>query len=836
MANRGGPLERDTIRDLILPVIRDAGWTNEQITREYRLKAERVMSLGGISRNLGDGYADIVLEATPGTPVVVIEAKRQYSTAQDAIQQAVRYAQQLDVPLAYGTNGHEIIERNLRTGSERKVSAIAAPALAWSEYQQFHGLTDEGARLISQPLNRRRRNVSGDVVTPRYYQTVAINRVLTAIATGHQRILLLMATGTGKTFTAMQIVSKLREYERLIHPEKNYRVLYLADRDQLLKQPMGKDFTEAFGADPLCRILGKADTSREIYFASYQALTGGNPDAGEALGDDALLFSGFRPDFFDLVIVDECHRGSAQEDSSWRKVLNYFTSAVQLGLTATPLQVKQPGSHGPSPVCLPGCEQPAFRQISYEYFGNPVFTYSLKDGIADGYLAPYKVRRVVLTPDAEGWQPTPGEVDRYGREIPSGTYSTPDFEKIVSLLARTKVAAHHLSTTLRKDPTARAIVFCVDIEHASDMRRALIAENPDLVAKDPEWVVRIVGVEDEKERLLDDFTDPEAVSPVVATTSRLLSTGIDVQDLKFVVLFRPVGSMIEFKQIIGRGSRLYPDKYKYEFEIIDYVGANHLFEDPDFDGYPNAITVEHIDTSGNTVDTTTEPTRGEFGSGPEPIDPNVNEPEPPFTVTDPPPPPHPPPPPRRKYYVDTDDGTMTVESEARLVPTTAGGHLVLTEYAQYVRDRIREVGSDADTLRRTWANAGSRHKLLAMLEGDDLDLAEMVEAVGVPGVDPLDALFHLAWDMPAQTRAQRARRARDAHATELAAMTEQARDILEGLLQRYETYGVDDIETPNVFLLDPLSRLGSPTELAQAAGSAENLRNQLDLVQTWLYA
>jgi len=632
MTRPGGPLEYDTIEESILPTVRASGWTDDQIVREYPLKAQLVMSLGGISRSIGDGFADIVLEATPGTPVAVIEAKRKYRTATDAIQQAIRYAQQLDVPLAYGANGQEIIERNLRTGAERQVDHVAAPPLAWSEYCAAQGLDEGGAQLVGEPFNRQRRTVAGDVVTPRYYQVIAINRVLTAIAQGKRRVLLLMATGTGKTFTAMQIVAKLRAYEQVVHPDRNFRVLYLADRDQLLTQPMQKDFGPAFGGDVLHRVKGKVDTSREIYFASYQALTGDNPDS--PTDATQTLFEGFRPDFFDLVIVDECHRGSAAENSAWRAVLDYFSSAVQLGLTATPRDDTVQ---------------------SYDYFGNPVFKYSLRDGVADGYLAPYRVRRVVLSPDAEGWEPTEGELDRYGKAIPDGSYSTRDFERVVSLLARTKVAAHHLSGILRRDPTARAIVFCVDTEHANDMRQALIDENPDLVAADPEWVVRIVGIEGERERLLGDFTDPENDSPVVATTSRLLSTGVDVEDLKYVVIFRPVGSAIEFKQIIGRGTRLYPAKGKTSFEIIDYVGATSHFADPDFDGYPvDKIIHEDVDDTGEVVatdeddqDGTEEPETGDD-------QPMVNEPEPPFTPTNPPPPgpgtePPPPPPGRTKH-------------------------------------------------------------------------------------------------------------------------------------------------------------------------------------------
>ncbi|MDR1634761.1 MAG: DEAD/DEAH box helicase family protein [Bifidobacteriaceae bacterium] len=335
MPQHVGPLEDETVRDLIVPLLRDqSGWLDEQLVFEYCLKQRRTISPGGVSRTIDDGYADIVLEATPGTPVAVVEAKRKYKTATDAIQQAIRYAQQLDAPLAYGSNGQQIIERNLRTGVERTVTEFAAPAMAWSEYCQQRGLDASGADLISKPFNRQRRNVAGDVVVPRYYQVTAVNRVLSAIARGDRRVLLLMATGTGKTFTAMQIVAKLRAHEKLTRPNRNYRVLYLADRDQHLTQPVTKDFTPAFGNGPLQRVLGKADQSREIYFASYQALSGGSPD--NTTDTTSVLFEAFRPDFFDLVIVDECHRGSAEENSTWPRVLDYFNSAVQLGLTATP--------------------------------------------------------------------------------------------------------------------------------------------------------------------------------------------------------------------------------------------------------------------------------------------------------------------------------------------------------------------------------------------------------------------------------------------------------------------------------------------------------------------
>lgn len=801
---RRGPQERDTFREFVVPAIEASGWQPDQMIEQFPVAAQRVATLGGETRQLGSGFVDYVLEAAPGLSTAVVEAKRQYRSAADGLQQALRYAQQLDAPLAYATNGVEIIEHNLRTGHERRVSDFSAPAVALDEYRQLHGLDDTGSSLLQQPLNRGRRDAAGDVITPRYYQAVAINRVLAAIAGGRQRVLLLMATGTGKTFTAMQMVAKLRAHEAAVRPHRNYRVLYLADRDQLLSQPMRKDFIPAFGADLLNRVRGGVDTSREIYFATYQALAAG--------GDREALFEAFRPDFFDLVIVDECHRGSAEENSAWRAVLDYFASAVQLGLTATPR---------------------SDRVNSYEYFGNPVYRYSLRQGIEDGFLAPYRVRRVVLSPDAEGWEPAPGQLDRMGREVPDGVYTTRDFERVVSLLARTRLASRHLSSILRLDATARCIVFCVDTEHADEMRRALVAENPDLVAADPEWVVRIVGVEGEKERLLGDFTDPDKVSPVVATTSRLLSTGVDVEDIKFVVLFRPVGSMVEFKQIIGRGTRLFPDKGKTSFEIIDYVGATVLFEDPAFDGYPTNITREVVDADGEVVGADAVAPDAQAPVGTQPLDdPRVEEPVPAFAVHDP----------AdvepglrqgRKLYVD--DGNFSVVGEARLVPDVASGRLLLTEYGAWVRERVAAEG-DEETLRERWSQAPSRHALAASLAAQGIDVAGLVESAGLTDSDPLDALLQVAWNRPARTRSERVRQVREQRTAELAAQTAEARAVLEGLLARYEEFGVADLETTEVFRLAPLGELGSPVDLARVFGGGEALRAQLDRVQAWLYA
>ena len=804
----GGPTEDETCRDVVLPALAASGWRPGQIRPQYPLVASRVVSLGGASRELGAGRVDYVLEIVPGLPIATVEAKRSFRRATDGLQQSVRYAQQLDVPTALATNGTDVVERDLGTGRERELASYPTPVEAWTRYVDHHGLSDEAQEGLRQPLNRRRRTAALEVMTPRWYQTVAIHRVLRALLAGESRLLLLMATGTGKTFTAMQLVSKLRSYWAEADPRGNHRVLYLADRDALLKQPMGKDFIPAFGSDAVTRVRGSARMGRDVYFATYQALSGA--------GDVDTLFRDYPPDFFDLVVVDECHRGSASEQSSWRQVLEHFAPAAQLGLTATPLRDANVDT--------------------YEYFGDPLFEYSLRQGIEDGFLATYRVRRVVLSPDAEGWRPAPGEVDRFGANFPDDVYRTPDFERVVSLLARTRLMARHLSRLLRPDPTARAIVFCQDVEHAEQVRAALVEENADLVRTDPEWVVRIVGVEDEKERLLAAFLDPESDSPVVATTSRLLSTGVDVEDLKFVVLFRPVGSMVEFKQIIGRGTRLYPDKGKASFEIVDYVGASAKFADPEFDGPPQRVREESVNDVGDVVSVDGE--AGADGSVPE-----LREAEPPYEAGgfgELPPetgvaarvdnvPVR-----RRKLYVD--EGEPRLVGESYSVPRTVDGRLRLLEYGEYVGDQVRRLFPSPEGLMQQWSAGPTRQQVAALLDEHDIDAERLAASAGMPGADPVDVLRHLAWDLPVPTRAHRASRARQEHADELAAMSEQARAVLEALLDRYAEHGVDEIAAGEALQVEPLSSLGTPVEIARFFGGPQALHARIDALQRWLYS
>lgn len=805
MERSKGRTERDTCRDYVVPALEASGWLPDQIRAEYRVKGGRVLTSGGISKDIGDGRVDYVLEAVPGVPVGVVEAKREYREPGDGMSQALRYAQQLDVPIAYSTNGRGIVEHDLAAGTERDVDAFSTPAELWSSYLTRHRLDPGGEQLMAQPFNRQRVDIDGNVIQPRWYQTVAAHRVLRAIATGNRRVLLLMATGTGKTFTAMQIVAKLRLYHAATTPERTFRVLFLADLDALLKQPMRKDFKPAFGDDPVHRVKGGLNMSREIYFASYQAMTGP--------GDVDALFDDYPEDFFDLVIVDECHRGSATEGSTWRRVLDHFSTAIQLGLTATPKR----DSH----------------VDSYAYFGAPVFEYSLRRGIEDGFLAPFRVRRVVLSPDAEGWIPDQNQLDRFGREVPEGVYGTRDFERVVSLLVRTELAATHLSTILRKDPTARAMVFCVDQQHAEDMRRALIAANPDLVARDPEWVARIVGAEPEKARLLEEFTDPESDSPVVATTSRLLSTGVDVEDLKFVVLFRPIGSMVEFKQIIGRGTRLYPSKGKTSFQIVDYVGATAKFDDQAFDGPAVRTTTEEVDGSG-TVTATKEET------DPDPDattadDASVGEPDPGFRSDDPAPP-EPPDPPSRpsKLYVDTGD--FRIVAEAVQVPDTSTGRLRLTEYGDHVKGIVRSTAGSADAFTARWARSPGRAEIESLLGAHGIALEDLTTDRAVADdIDPLDVLLQLAWNVPTRTRAERARSVREAHSDEIATLTAKAQRVLDTLIDRYAEHGIDDITSAEVLSVPPIRSVGSPVEIAREFGGTAGWHDQLDRLQDWLY-
>ncbi len=729
-----------------------------------------------------------MLEYEPGVPIGVVEAKREFSTPGKGMQQAKDYAQLLDLPFAYSTNGMSIVEDDRNTGIERdKLSAFPSPEVLWARYREWKGIKyDSAADGLLHPFNRSLRNPDGTVKEPRYYQRTAINRAVEAILGGNKRLLLTMATGTGKTFVSMQIVWKLWN-SQWVH-DRHPRILYLADRNVLVDQPIEREFEPAFGAgegSPIWKLKGEAKAGREIYFGLYQQLA----DSGDQPNG---MFRQFSPDFFDLVIVDECHRGSARAESSWRKILNHFSPATQLGMTATPNRDETADT--------------------YEYFGGaPLFEYSLAQGIEDGFLAPYRVRRVVLSPDAHGWAPDQGQLDLFGKEIPAGLYTTPDFERVVSLLSRTEAAAKHLTNYMRAtDRFAKTIVFCVNQEHADQMRRALHNTNSDLTPQHPDYAVRIVSDEQEIGRgHLSRFCDTDSQFPVIATTSEMLSTGVDAPTVRNVVLFRPVGSMALFKQMIGRGTRLFPDEDKLSFEIIDYSGASALFSDPEFDGPPEHVVEEAINDEGDVVE-----------------DVVVEEPEPPFEAT-----PHPSdgdidpddlPEPRAKFYVDDVEVIVTAEAVYELDPQTQ--QLRLVEYRDLVTETVRSLFPSANELRAKWASRVSRRQVLDALAEHGIDADELADRADLPDADAIDVLVHLAWNQPLATRSDRARRVRKEHSDFFEAFQPAAREVLEYLLDKYAEYGITELENPGVLQVPPLSSLGTPVEIARRFGSPKEWR------------
>ncbi len=782
-----GPLESDTCRDYVLPKLRAAGWDADRIHEQYTITDGRIVSAGRRHRRGKPLRADYLLEAAPGFPVAVVEAKRLFKLPGDGLQQAKRYAQLLDLPLAYSTNGKGVVEHDFDTGRETKLDRFPEPAEMWRRYRAWKGIVDdEQADRLTLPFSRALRNPDGSVKEPRYYQRVAIERALERLLVGEKRLLLTLATGTGKTFTALQIVWKLWSGDW--PGGRKPRVLYLADRNMLIDQPIQREFLPVFG-DAIWKLRGEAKHGREIYFALYQALA----DSVDVLG----IFREYPRDYFDLIVVDECHRGSARDDSSWRAILDHFEPAAQLGMTATPLRTDNVDT--------------------YRYFGAPLYEYSLAQGIEDGFLAPYRVRRVVLSADAYGWSPDPGQLDLFGKDIPAGLYETPQFERIVSLLSRTELAARHLTEYLKRtDRMAKTIVFCVDSEHADQMRHALHRANEDLTRRYPNYAVRIVAAEgDVGAEHFGDFADVESTTPVIATTAKLLSTGVDMPTVKNIVLFKPIGSMVEFKQIIGRGTRLYPDDDKLSFEIIDYSGATSLFEDPAFDGPPEVVVYEEIDGSGDVVETT-EVAEPEPSYEPGEIEPEELEDR------------------REKRYVE--DADVWVVAEGYFVPNAETGKLELVEYSDYVRREVRRLYPSPADLRSRWRTREGRDRVLDELGARGIAFDELAERCAMPDADPVDLLLHVAWNGPARTRRERAGRLRREQEAFFATFGPEARAVLDALLDKYADHGIGELDDLHVLEVPPLPEYGSPVEIAARFGGSAALRGAVEKLKELLYA
>lgn len=783
------PNEADTCRRYVVPRLQAAGWDADpyRINEQVTFTDGRIVVTGQRGRRRPGKRADYILRYRPDFPIAVVEAKASYATPGEGLQQAKEYAEILGLRFAYSTNGHGIVEFDFATGIERELSEFPTPEELWNRLQDDQSLTETESEQILAPAY----HLSGK--SPRYYQEIAINRTIQAIAQSRQRVLLTMATGTGKTVVAFQICWKLwnSRWNRT-GEHRRPRILYLADRNILVDDPMAKTFAP-FG-DARWKITGgRAVQSREMYFSIYQSIASDANRPG--------LYREYAPDFFDLIIVDECHRGSARDDSNWREILEYFEPAFQVGMTATPRRQDNVDT--------------------YNYFGEPIYTYSLRQGIADGFLAPYRVHRIVTTWDAVGWRPSQGDLDRFGRQIPDGEYHTAEFERIVSLRARTEAVSRHLTEYMRRtDRFAKTIIFCVDQEHADEMRRALNNLNADLVRDYPDYVCRVTSDEGDIGRgHLSNFQDLERRTPVILTTSQLLTTGVDAPTVQNIVLVRIINSMTEFKQIVGRGTRVRDDYGKLFFSILDYTGsATRMFADPEFDGEPSIETEQTIDEEGQPVD-----------------DENVvvAEEQADYEVT-PPLPPDDEDQPRRKLYFDGGQVEIAAHLVYELDPD--GNQLRVVQFTDYTADRVRTLYRNAAELRDEWADPHRRSEIIERLEERGIDFDHLAETANQPDADPLDLLCHLAFNAPLRTRRERAQRLRSERPDFFEQFGTDARQILDELLDKYTEHGTAQFVIPDVLEVPPISDHGNVIEIAGRFGGVEQLRQAIIQLQTLLYA
>ncbi len=785
--------EADTCRKLVCPKLESSGWDGDKhfYSEQTSFTDGRIIVSGGKPRRLKKKFSDFLLRYNRDITLAVVEAKSDKRPAGDGLQQAKDYATILGLKFAYATNGRDIIEFDYFTSQEKEVERFPTPEELWFRYQQGQGLSGEvaNARLVPDFYNPKK--------IPRYYQRIAIDRSIEAILTGQKRCLLTLATGTGKTTVAFQICWKLWSagWNANTDATRKPRILFLADRNVLVDDPKDKDFAP-FG-DARWKIEGGAIKSREMYFAIYQAIAKDEKRPG--------LYREYAPDFFDLIVVDECHRGSARDESNWREILEYFEPAYQLGMTATPLREDN--------------------RDSYLYFGNPLYTYSLKQGIADGFLSPYRVHRILTTFDAAGWRPTKGQLDKYGREIPDEEYHTKDFERVVSLQARTDAIARHLTDFLKKtNRLSKTIVFCVDQEHADQMRRVLNNLNADIVQNLPlgeEYVARVTSDEGSIGRgFLSKFQDPEEPYPVILTTSQMLTTGVDAPTCQNVVLVRTVGAMSEFKQIIGRGTRVREEKGKLFFNILDYTGsATRLFADPDFDGEPSLATTETIDEAGETIEGSEvveeeEKPPAEEGTSKPDFDDETTEP--------------------RKFYAHGGPGG--IDTEVTMDLDSDGSKLRTVQITQYVAETVKTLYTSPEDLRKQWSDFDQRSAVVQMLEDRGIDFQELCAQAGHPEADPFDLLCHLAFNAPLLTRKQRAEKLRSEKVDFFDQFGLEAKTILDELLDKYAEHGTSQFSVPDVLEVPPLSTHGNVVEIASKFGGPDKLLEAVGRLQQLLYA
>ena len=774
--------ERDICTKFITPALEASGWDrNSQFLEEVNLTSGRVVVRGNKAKRDEKTIrrADYVLYYKPGIPIAVVEAKDNKHSIRDGIQQGLAYAEMLDVPFAFSSNGDGFLWHD-KTASggliecEIALDEFPSPNVLWQRYLAWKGITAEAEPVFAQDYY-----TTGKL--PRYYQLNAVNRAVEAIAKGQDRVLLVMATGTGKTFTAFQIIW------RLWKARAAKRILFLADRNILVDQTKTNDFKPFAGA--MTKIEKRqVDKSYEIYLSLYQAVMGSE--------EEQNIYKQFSPDFFDLIVIDECHRGSAAEDSAWRQILDYFSSAVHLGLTATPKETEEISN--------------------ITYFGDPVYTYSLKQGIEDGFLAPYKVIRVDMDKDL-GWRPTQGKLDSKGQVVEDRIYNASDMNKTLVLTQRDQAVAKRITEFLKAtDRMAKTIVFCEDIDHAARMRQALINANADLASQNPKYVMQITGDNEEGKLELDNFINPRKPYPVIACTSRLMTTGVDAKTCKLVVLDRTINSMTEFKQIIGRGTRIDEDYGKLWFTILDFKRATELFADEAFDGEPVVVFEPQ---AGDPV---VPPEEGDATGGEQPGSATAGAGEG-GTIGDPPGGG------RIKYVID--DVPVYVVNE-RIQYYGNDGKLITESLKDFTRIQINKRFTSLDNFLQTWNDADKKAAIIAELEEQGIFFDELAKETG-KDIDPFDLICHIAFGQKPLTRRERANQVK--RWDYFAKYGGTARKVLELLLDKYADEGIGNIEQMEVLRVAPLDQFGSPVEIIQAFGGKPQYQAALRELERSLY-
>ncbi len=789
--------ERDICTKFITPAIEKAGWDKQtQLLEEVSFTDGKIFVRGRLTARGKGKRADYILYYKPNIPIAIVEAKDNTHSVRSGIQQAIDYARILDIPCVFSSNGdgflfHDRSREDEGIEQELSLENFPTPTQLWEIYKKYKGITTtKEEAVVSQEYY-----FDGSGRRPRYYQQIAVNRTVEAIAKGQNRLLLVMATGTGKTYTAFQII------HRLWKSGTKKRILFLADRNALIDQTKRGDFKHF--KDKMTVVKQRmVDKSYEIYLALYQGLSGGE--------EEKNVYKQFSPDFFDLIVIDECHRGSAKEDSAWRDILSYFNKATHIGLTATPKETKETSNT--------------------EYFGDPVYTYSLKQGIDDGFLAPYRVIRVALNVDAEGWRPIKGQVDKHGNPIEDRVYNKKDYDRNLVIDERTDLVAKKVTEFLKGyDRYAKTIIFCVDIDHAERMRSALTKYNADLVKENYKYIMQITGDNDEGKRELDNFINPEERYPVIATTSELMTTGIDAQTCKVIVLDANINSMTKFKQIIGRGTRINEEFNKMYFTILDFRNATDLFADKDFDGDPirvkpisqddpiDIVITEEEDDTIKAVDTETGE-EIEFKKAtiryPDGTKPNGT-----WVAKEP----------RDKVYVNGVDVSVLISREMYFDQT---GKPITTSLKDYTKEIIKGKYASLHDFLSSWNKAEQKQALIDELQQQGVMVEALYQAVDKQ-VDLFDLICHVAYDMPPLTRKERANNVKKRNY--FTKYGEPARRVLEALLDKYADEGITNIESIEVLRVNPFDEFGSPLEIISEFGNKEKYLQAVKELETELY-